>query len=106
MNEPTMDVTLKEKVSKSRVFLQTCNVVPTDQGLEVTTTTQWTQSVQQAVSAICGIKKHKLVRKCLWDTLPSLRHKTYFSFGVGLKIRLTDKCDTLDFGCWICEYRG
>ena len=43
----------------STFFLQTCNVVPTDEGLEVTTTTQWTQSVQQAVAAICAIKKNR-----------------------------------------------
>ena len=41
------------------LLFQGCNVVPTDEGLVVTATTQWTESVQQAVAAVCGLKKNR-----------------------------------------------
>ena len=44
----------------SILYIQACNVVPTDEGLEVTATTQWTESVQQAVAKVCGLKKNRL----------------------------------------------
>ena len=46
-------------MSISFYCFQACNVVPTDEGLVVTATTQWTESVQQAVAAVCGLKKNR-----------------------------------------------
>ena len=43
----------------SKLILQTSLAVPTDEGLDITTSTQWMDSVQGCVANVCGIPKSK-----------------------------------------------
>ena len=40
-------------------MFQSSIAIPTDEGLEIKTTTQWMDSVQMAVAQVCGIPKSK-----------------------------------------------
>ena len=44
------------------MYIQATNVVPTEDGLDVVATTQWTDSIQQAISKVTAIPKNRLVR--------------------------------------------
>ena len=40
-------------------FIQCSLAVPSDDGLEIIATTQWTEPIQHVVAQICGAQKNK-----------------------------------------------
>ncbi|WAR19141.1 XDH-like protein, partial [Mya arenaria] len=73
---------------------QASNVVPTEDGLQVVSTTQWTDNTQQAISLVTGIPKNKIdvsVKRMGGAYGGKISRNNYIAAACGLAAKLTNR---------------